>query len=67
MVETATGLMECTEFYARLDTCRTSTYGKEKLTRRWIVKTKSQWMQCVYPDLASKCVSTRSLPFDTVQ
>ena len=67
MVETAAGLVECTEFYARPGTCRTSTYGTQKLSRLWIVKAKSQWMQCQFPDLASKCVSTKSLPFDAVQ
>lgn len=67
MVETDKGLVECTEFYARPHTCRTSTYGSEKRARLWIVKTKSQWMQCQYPDLGSKCVSTKALPFDAVQ
>lgn len=67
MVETDTGLVECTEFYARPETCRASTYGVEKRSSLWIVKTKGQWMQCQYPDLTSKCVSTKSLPFDAVQ
>ena len=67
MVETISGLMECTEFYARPGACRQSTYGTEKRARLWIVKTKGQWMQCQYPDLASKCVSTKALPFDAVQ
>jgi hypothetical protein len=67
MVETAEGLMECTEIYARSRTCRASTYGTEKRSRLWIVKTKSQWMQCQYPDLAGKCVSTKSLPVSAVQ
>ena len=67
MVETDNGLMECTEFYARPGTCRASTYGAQKSPRVWVVKTKSQWMQCQYPDLASKCVSTKALPFDAVQ
>ena len=67
MVETADGLMECTEFYARAGTCRTSTYGVQKLTRLWIVRVKSQWRQCQFPDLTSRCVSTKSLPFDAVQ
>jgi hypothetical protein len=67
MVETSEGLMECTEIYARPSTCRASTYGKEKRSRIWIVKTGSQWMQCQYPDLASKCVSTKALPYDAVQ
>ncbi len=67
MVETTHGLAECTEFYARPGTCRASTYGTEKRSRVWIVKVKSQWMQCQYPDLASKCVSTKALPFDAVQ
>ena len=67
MVETQAGLMECTEIYARPGTCRPSTYGAEKRPRLWIVKTKAQWMQCQYPDLASKCVSTKSLPFDAIQ
>jgi len=67
MVETREGLMECTEFYARAGTCRASTYGLEKRTRIWIVKARGQWLQCQYPDLASKCVSTKSLPIDAVQ
>ena len=67
MVETSEGLVECTEIYARPGTCRASTYGTEKRSRLWIVKTGSQWMQCQYPDLASKCVSTKALPYDAVQ
>ena len=67
MVETNAGLVECTEIYARPGTCRASTYGTEKRSRLWIVKSGSQWMQCQYPDLASKCVSTKSLPTSAVQ
>lgn len=67
MVETADGLLECTEIYARPGTCRASTYGSEKLSRLWIVKTGSQWMHCQYPDVSSKCVSVKSLPFSAVQ
>lgn len=67
MVETVAGLQECTEIYARPGTCRASTYGTEKRSRLWIVKTKSQWLQCQYPDLTSKCVSTQALPYAAVQ
>lgn len=67
MVETAEGLVECTEIYARTGTCRKSTYGAEKRSRLWIVKSKGEWMQCQFPDLGSKCVSTKSLPYDAVQ
>jgi hypothetical protein len=67
MVETRDGLRECTEIYARPGTCRASTYGKEKRTRLWIVKIDEQWMQCQRPSLASKCVSTKSLPITEVQ
>jgi hypothetical protein len=67
MVETGAGLMECTEIYARPGTCRASTFGKEKRSRLWIVKSGSGWMQCQFPDLSSKCVSTKSLPFSAVQ
>jgi hypothetical protein len=67
MVETEGGLMECTEMYARPGTCRASTYGSEKRPRLWIVKSKGQWLQCQFPDLKSKCVSTKALPFDAVQ
>lgn len=67
MVETAAGLMECTEVYARPGTCRASTYGSQKLSRLWIVKTAGQWKQCQRPDLGSKCVSTKALPFSAVQ
>jgi hypothetical protein len=67
MVETNEGLKECTEIYARPGTCRSSTYGTEKRSRLWIVKTGGQWMQCQRPDLNSKCVSTKALPFSEVQ
>ena len=67
MVETTAGLRECTEIYARPGTCRPSTFGTEKRTRLWIVKTGGQWMQCQRPDLGSKCVSTKALPFSEVQ
>ena len=67
MVETTEGLRECTEIYARPGTCRSSTYGAEKRSRLWIVKTRGQWMQCQLPDLGSKCVRTKALPFSAVQ
>lgn len=67
MVETTGGLMECTEVYARPGTCRASTYGTDKRSRLWIVKIGSDWLHCQYPDLSSKCVSIKSLPFSAVQ
>ncbi len=67
MVETAAGLMECTEIYALPGTCRASTYGTEKRSRVWIVKRGGQWQQCQYPDLASRCVSTKSPAISAVQ
>lgn len=67
MVETSEGLRECTEIYARPGTCRASTYGVEKRSRLWIVKSRGQWMQCQRPDLGSRCVSTKALPFAEVQ
>ena len=67
MVETAKGLQECTEIYARPTTCRASTYGAEKASRLWIVKSKGQWMHCQFPDLSSKCVRTNQLPHSAVQ
>ena len=67
MVETPEGLMECTEVYARAGTCRESTYGTQKLSRLWILKSGSSWVQCQYPDLKSKCVSIKSLPTSAVQ
>lgn len=72
MVETDRGLVECTEPFARGGTCRTSTYGAQKLSRLWIVKTKSTWQWCQFPDLGSKCVDMfarppANLPYDAVQ
>lgn len=67
MVETEKGIEECTEIYARPGTCRASMYGVEKRARLWIVKSRGQWLQCQYPDLASKCVSTKALPYPAVQ
>lgn len=72
MVETADGLRECTEAYARPGTCRASSYGSKKISRLWVVKSKGIWLQCQYPDLGSKCVNMfarppANLPFDAVQ
>lgn len=72
MVETESGLVECTEPFARPTTCRKSTYGSQKLARLWIVKTESTWRWCQYPDLSSKCTPMfarppANLPFDAVQ
>ena len=72
MVETESGLVECTEPWARPGSCRTSSYGTQKLPRLWVVKRGSDWLQCQFPDLGSKCVSMSArppanLPFDAVQ
>ena len=67
MVETAEGLRECTEIYARPGTCRPSTFGTEKRPRLWIVKMRGQWMQCQLPDIGSKCVSTKALPYSAIR
>ena len=67
MLESVGGLVECTEVFARKGTCRPSTYGSEKRSRVWIVKTKSGWMQCQLPAIRAKCVSQTSLPISAVQ
>lgn len=72
MVETNDGLLECTEVYARPGTCRRSTYGTAKISRLWVVKVGTEWLQCQFPDLGSKCVKVfarppANLPFDAVQ
>lgn len=72
MVETLDGLSECTEPFARATTCRSSTYGSQKLARLWIAKRGSTWLWCQYPDLTSKCVDMNArppsnLPYDAVQ
>ncbi|MCV2366986.1 hypothetical protein [Roseateles oligotrophus] len=72
MVETEAGLVECTEAYARPGSCRTSTYGTQKLYRLWVVKRGKEWVQCQYPDLQSKCTPMfvrppANLPYDALQ
>jgi hypothetical protein len=72
MVETAAGLMECTEPYARPGTCRASSYGITRRSRLWVVKSKGVWLQCQYPELGSKCVPMfarppANLPYEAVQ
>ena len=62
MVETATGLAECTEPYARPGTCRTTTYGRDRLMRVWIVKARGTWRQCERPDVASRCTDLFAAP-----
>ena len=67
MPESNSGLVECTEVFARPTTCRPSTYGVEKRSRTWIVKIKGQWVQCAQPDISGNCVSLKSLPVSAVQ
>jgi hypothetical protein len=67
MLEAASGLLECTEVFAREGTCRPSTFGTEKRSRVWIVKASGQWMQCAQPVLSDKCVSLKSMPVSAVQ
>ena len=67
MLESDSGVVECTEVFARPTTCRPSTYGVEKRSRAWIVKVKGQWVQCAQPDISGKCVSLKSLPVSAVQ
>lgn len=72
MVETARGLVECTEPFARPTTCRASTYGATKLARVWVVKRGPTWLWCQYPDPGSRCVDMHArppsnLPHDAVQ
>jgi hypothetical protein len=67
MLESNSGLVECTEVFARPTTCRPSTYGVEKRSRTWIVKIKGQWVQCAQPDISGNCVSLKSLPVSAVQ
>jgi hypothetical protein len=72
MVESPSGLVECTEPYVRPASCRRSTYGTRKIPRLWIVKTGGIWKWCQYPDLNSKCVDMfakfpANLPYDAIQ
>lgn len=62
MVETESGLRECTEPFARPTTCRASTYGTQKLSRLWINKKGSVWLWCQFPDLSGKCVDMNARP-----
>jgi hypothetical protein len=62
MVETAAGLRECTEPFARPTTCRESTYGTQKLSRLWITKKGTAWLWCQYPDMSGKCVDMNARP-----
>lgn len=72
MVETESGLLECTEPWARDGSCRRSTYGAQKLRRVWVVLHRGTWLQCQFPDLGSRCAPMlarppANLPTDAVQ
>ena len=62
MLESNSGLVECTEVFARPTTCRPSTYGGEKRSRTWIVKIKGQWVQCAQPDMSALFNSRGEIP-----
>jgi hypothetical protein len=61
-VEINTGLVECTEPFARPGTCRASTYGARKLSRVWVAKHGATWVWCQFPDLGSKCADMNARP-----
>lgn len=72
MVETSSGLRECTEPWARDGSCRPSTFGAQKLRRVWVVQRRGAWLQCQFPDLGSRCAPMQArppanLPADAVQ
>jgi len=67
MLESQSGLVECTEIFARPGTCRESTYGTEKRSRVWIVKVKGEWTQCERPDISGNCISLKGFPISAVQ
>ncbi len=58
MLESQSGLVECTEVFA---------YGTEKRSRVWIVKRKGEWTQCERPDVSGKCISLKGFPISAVQ
>jgi hypothetical protein len=62
MVETADGLRECTEPWARPGSCRASSLGQVKRSRLWVVKSNGRWLRCSYPDLASRCAELYARP-----
>lgn len=62
MVETANGLQECTEPFARATTCRPSTYGTRKLSRVWVIKHQGKWLWCQKPELTARCVDMQARP-----
>ena len=67
MLDRDSGLVGCTQVFARPTTCRPSTYGVEKRSRTWIVKVNGQWVQCAQPDISGNCVNLKSLPVSAVQ
>lgn len=62
MVETPSGLKECTEPFARPSTCRDSTYGTKKLSRLWVVRSGTAWLWCTYPAIGKGCVDMNARP-----
>lgn len=62
MVETMSGLQECTEPFAREGSCRPSSFGAKKLTRVWVIKHQGKWLQCQHADVNSKCVDMYAKP-----
>lgn len=62
MVETPSGLMECTEPWARPGSCRASTLGVTPLRRVWVVKVGPVWQQCQHPSLDSHCAPLYAKP-----
>jgi hypothetical protein len=59
MIETESGLVECSDMFR--STCRPSTYGIEKRWRNWLVRRGGLWLTCNGPERSAQCVASVGL------
>lgn len=55
MVETPTGLVQCTSHMVERASCEPSDFGRAVRWRTWVVKRGGQWLACSGPEAGAKC------------
>jgi len=56
-IETPNGLMDCSVWFYFPQSCESTTLGKKKAHRQWVVKVKGQWYRCNGRAAPQQCIS----------
>ncbi len=62
MVETPTGLVQCTSPMVERESCEPSDLGQVQRWRSWVIKRQGQWQVCAEPVVGSQCQALIYVP-----